>query len=99
MLVPGSPRRIVATTSSSAGSEPDGVERNLYTPTVKSRGRGVEKTGGRAVAAPGAPVAHRALPLVDLRSGVHLGRHQCQEPEQQRRADHRRRWRSSTTAR
>src|SRR2546426_3977369 len=43
IAVQRTPRVIVRKRSPSVGSDPDGVERNLKTPMVKSRGRGKRK--------------------------------------------------------
>jgi hypothetical protein len=53
--VPESPRVIVRSTSASVGSVPEGVERNLYTPVVKSRGGGVSSAAAGPSPRPSAP--------------------------------------------
>src|SRR2546422_3903654 len=55
IAVQRTPRVIVRKRSPSVGSDPDGVERNLKTPMVKSRGRGKRKVAASPLPSPFAP--------------------------------------------
>src|SRR5437867_9913961 len=55
IAVQRTPRVIVRKRSPSVGSDPDGVERNLNTPRVKSRGRGKRKVAASPFPSPFAP--------------------------------------------
>src|SRR3989441_12313243 len=55
IAVQRTPRVIVRKRSPSVGSDPDGVERNLKTPMVKSRGRGKRKVAASPLPSPFTP--------------------------------------------
>src|SRR5438034_6198421 len=55
IAVQRTPRVIVRKRSPSVGSDPDGVERNLKTPMVKSRGRGKRKVAASPLPSPLTP--------------------------------------------